>query len=89
MKQSNATTVADFVLEIKDKAQLHEALERHGFFLPSLKSSIATERYLEEVAQGITWCPKYSEIHLKPCPRPPSKDILIEKLILIINEKSL
>ena len=78
--QLNETTVENFVIEIRDKAMMHEALVRHGFFLPDINASICTEAFLEGVASKIIWCPLISEIKLKPCPHSPTKKILWKKL---------
>jgi len=49
--------------------------------LPKLKSSIVTESYITQVITNQIYCPKYSDIRLAPCPRPPDKQELI-KLVL-------
>jgi len=52
---------------------------RNGWFLPKRKSSICTEQYLKDVLMEKIWCIKYKDVKLLPCPRPPSKQLLIEK----------
>ena len=67
--EEKRVTVATFISEIRDKQNLHEALIRHGYYLPSLKSGICTEWFLMDISMGLVWCPKYDEIRLQPCPR--------------------
>jgi hypothetical protein len=67
-------------MEIRDKEMMHEALVRHGLFLPDTNASICTESFLEGVAQKKVWCPLFSEIKLKPFPRPPTKELLWKML---------
>ncbi len=74
-------TVNQFHLVINNISNLHEGLVRNGYFLPFLKSSLVTEDYLMSVAHGDTWCPQCKEIKLLPCPRPPTKESLITKLL--------
>lgn len=80
-------TVQEFSSKIADKRDLYEACLRNGWYLPSLKSSIVTESYLMGVIDGRLWCPKFSDIRLLPCTRPPSKDILLYKLLRMLELK--
>ena len=57
-------TVKDFVSEIRDKANMHEAMVRHGYYLPSISSGICTDKYLKDVSMSQVWCPKFLEIRL-------------------------
>ena len=52
--------------------EYHEACIRNGLRVPDIKSRICTLGFLQRVRQGIVWVPKYSEIKLSPCPRPPT-----------------
>ena len=38
-----------------------------------------TEQYLRDVLENKAWCPKFADIRLLPCPRPPAKGTLLEK----------
>lgn len=71
-----AANIRDFSQKIRDKKDLYEASYRNGWFLPSLKSTMVTERYILNVIDGSTYCLKLEEVRLKACPRPPSKEIL-------------
>jgi len=70
-------SVKDISRAIGNKADLYEAALRNGYFLPKFKSSIITEDYIYGVLTGNVLCPKYRDIKLLPCPRPPDKDSLI------------
>ena len=70
-------SVKDVADKIKSKADLYEAALRNGFFLPKFKSSVVTEDYIYGVLTGTVLCPKYKDIKLLPCPKPPDKETLI------------
>ena len=63
---------------ISGKHELYESTVRYGYFLPQFKSGIITEAYITEVLGGNIFCPKYSDIRMAPCPRPPDKQTLIK-----------
>ena len=42
---------------------------------------MVTEAYLKNVMIGKTWCPRYSTLKPKACPRPPYKQVLVDKLL--------
>ena len=68
----------DITKAIGNKAELYEAALRYGFYLPKFKCSIITEDYIYGVLIGNVLCPKYRDIKLLPCPRPPDKETLIK-----------
>ena len=72
-------TVDEFAKLIQNRKDLYEAVLRNGFYLPKLKSSMITEEYMRNVLMGKAFCPKYEQIKLHPCPRPPGKDVLLRK----------
>lgn len=53
---------------------------RNGFHLPALKSTAASEVYLNGVRDGKYFCPETSDILLLPYFSPPTKAVLILKL---------
>lgn len=74
---------------IRSKSDLYEACLRNGFYLPKKSSQIVNEVFLLGVLRGTCWCPKFSEIRLLPCPRPPSKETLMKKFLKMVKEKQL
>ena len=70
-------SVRDVADKIKSKADLYEAALRNGYFLPKIKCSIITEEYIYGILTGTVLCPKYKDIKLLPCPKPPDKETLI------------
>ena len=58
------------------------------WYLPRFKTSMITELYLRNVLTGKTYCPKFSDVKLRPCPRPPSKEVLLKKFLKIVAEHS-
>ena len=83
------TTVSHFSSVVKNLENLHEVLIRNGYYLPKFTSSIINEDYLMQVANGEIWCIKYKEVRLLPCPKPPSKEVLIAKLNDYLNKSNL
>ena len=79
--------VEEFAKYIQNKSDLYEACLRNDWYLPKYKSSMVTEAYLKNVMIGKTWCPRYSELKPKPCPRPPYKQILIDKFLAAAIDK--
>ena len=67
-------------LNVKTKAQLYECMQRNGFFMPSISSTLVTVKYMISVKEGEVWCPRYEYVKLRPCPRPPLKSLMIEEL---------
>ena len=63
----------------------HEALIRNGYYMPRLSSSLCTNTYMVKVRDGEIWCPRYREVRLLPCPRPPSKEVLMMKLAAVMD----
>lgn len=63
---------------MQNKAEFYETVVRYGFYLPKFKSSIITGEYIYDVLCGRVMCPKYADLKLLPCPRPPGKDVLIK-----------
>lgn len=84
-----ALTVNQFADKIKCKRDLYEALIRNGYFLPSIKSSVVSEKYLVGILEGNIYCPKIESIKLKGCPSPPSKEVLIAKLLEALKQRGI
>ena len=40
-----------------------------------------------DIAMGDVYCPKYGEINLKPCPRPPQKQVMMDMINQIIKTR--
>ena len=57
---------------------MHEILLRNGLYLPSAKGHWLTKKILLKVVAGSVWMPKFSELKVRACPRPPKKlDLMI------------
>jgi len=72
-------TVEEYSKYFRNKKDLHEHLLRCGFYLPKQKEKVCTEEWLMNVVKGQAWCPLADDIRIKLCPRPPNKDVLLEK----------
>ncbi len=78
--QTNKLTVHQVERLVANVSTLYDATVRNGWYLPKQKSSLITSEYLEAVRQGKFYCPKYGEIKMLPCPNPPPKEMLINKV---------
>ena len=87
-RKMTANKFSEYVMDIHD---LYNLAEVNSFYLPKESSSAVNELFLLNVLNEKWWCPNYSEIKLKPCPKPPQKDVLIEKLrdYAFENEKNI
>jgi hypothetical protein len=81
-------TVDEFSKIIQNRRDLYEAVLRNEWYLPRFKTSMITELYLRNVLTGKTFCPKFSDVKLRPCPRPPSKEVLLKKFLKIVADHS-
>jgi hypothetical protein len=72
-------TVDEFSRLIQNRRDLYEAVVRNGYYLPRFKTTMITEVYMRNVITGKAFCPKYEQIKLHLCPRPPGKDVLLRK----------
>ena len=68
---------SEIVIDIHD---LYNLGLRNGFYLPLESSSKVNEVMLYNVLQNLYYCPKYQDIRMKTCPKPPMKEVLIQKL---------
>ena len=76
-------TVDEFSRVVANRRDLYEACVRNGYYLPKIKSTMVTEEYMRNVISGKAFCPKFEDIKMLPCPRPPNIDVLIPKLLEI------
>lgn len=59
---------------------MYELLIRNGFFLPSFKSTVVSEAYLNGIIEGDIFCPLDSDIRVKNCFSQPTKASMLSKL---------
>ena len=78
-------SIHDAESHIQQKPDLHDSLIRNSYFIPPLKSSGCTLKYLVGVKRGEFWCPRYEHVKLRPCPMPPSKKYIFSELIRLLN----
>jgi hypothetical protein len=78
MGKISTNTLLRYIEGIDD---LYDVLTRKKFFLPKEKSSLTTEQYLISVINGQLKFKKYNELILSPCPKAPTKYILLKKLL--------
>ena len=66
-------------LKITSRAHLKEVLTRNGFYLPK-SDCFCTLEYLAAVSQAQVFTLNYEEIKRRPCPRPPTRAILMTEI---------
>ena len=71
MINTNVTFMVKAQPFFANKADLREKMERAGYYLPN--ESFADISYMSGVLDGSRWAPKYTDVKLRPCPRPPPK----------------
>ena len=81
MSSTVKMTVDEFSRYIVNKRDYYDAMVSNGYYLPKYKSSIITEEYMQDVFKGKIFCPRFADIKMLPCPRPPNKDVLIKKVL--------
>ena len=38
------------------------------------------------VKEGLVWCPKYADVKLRPCPKPPVKKLIFDEIVQILAQ---
>ena len=69
------------------KEEKYEANVRNGLYMWDYTSSINTVKSIQEVKEGYMYVPKYDEIRLKPCPKPPLKIFIIKEVLIELEKK--
>jgi len=88
MRQTGKASVEEVAAKVQTKADLCEIALLNYKRVPSLKSSATMEEYLIGVLEGMNWCPSYGLFSPRPCPRPPSKEVLWVKLQDVAKSKN-
>ena len=60
------------------KEERFEANVRNGFYMWHFNSSINTVKNIQEAKEGKLYVPRYEEVRLRPCPKPPLKSFVIK-----------
>jgi len=63
-----------------NREHLYEILQRIGYYLPDIKSQWLTKKVMLQMQEGHTYCPKYADLILRPCPQRPLKAELIHEV---------
>ena len=66
---------------------LYEMVVRNGFFVPSKKCSFVTVNYLCSVKAKVYHVPAYKDVRLRPCPSAPKKQLLVDTVIAIGQQR--
>jgi hypothetical protein len=85
-KKMTTTAFSEYVMDIHD---LYDLAVRNGFYVPTETSTAVNEVALLNILQGLYWCPKYDDMRMRPCPKLPQKQVLMEKLFAVADAKGL
>ena len=72
---------------IVSRRHLYELLVRNNHFLPKFKSGICNYDWLVAIREGLVHCPKYSEVRIRQCYDPPTKELIVKELLLVTRAK--
>lgn len=73
--KSICSQLDDYTLE-----DLYEILIRNGLALPQRGSHWLTKKLMLAMFKEEVYCPKYKELQPRPCPKPPTRSVLIEEV---------
>ena len=59
---------------------MHEILIRDGWALPQRGSHWLTKKMMLAMYRGEVFCPRYTDLKPRPCPKPPTRAILVEEV---------
>ena len=59
------------------KEEKYEANVRNGLYMWKYNCSINTVKSIQGVKEGKIYVPRYEEVKLRPCPKPPLKCFII------------
>ena len=68
---------------------VHEILIRYGLALPQRGSHWLTKKMMMAMYRGDVYCPKFAELKPRPCPKPPTRAVLVEELNKEIQKRYL
>jgi hypothetical protein len=66
---------------VGNKKEYYEALERNGFKMPAYKGQFVTSDVLIKIRNGEMYCPRYTDLVVRPCPTPPDAMTIKNELI--------
>ena len=69
------------------KEDKYEANVRNGLYMWKYNCSINTVKSIQEVKEGKMYVPRYEEVKLRPCPKPPLKCFVISEVLKELEKK--
>jgi hypothetical protein len=71
------------------KDEKYEANVRNGLYMWHFNSSINTDKNIQDAKEGKMYVPRYEEVRLRPCPKPPMKSFVIKAVLAELEKKEL
>jgi hypothetical protein len=69
------------VPQIHNMEELYEALQRYGYVMPKFTCQLVNKAYLHYVLRKKFWVPNQVDVRFRNCPKPPTSQVLVEKLL--------
>ena len=71
------------------KDEKYEANVRNGLYMWHFSSSINTVKNIQDTKEGKMYVPRYVEVRLRPCLKPPMKSFVIKAVLAELEKKEL
>ena len=72
--------------KMKSKAYMYECMMRNHWYMPSFSSTLVTVQYMLDIKDSKIWCPRYDYLKIRPCPRRPLKQYILEEVHLELDK---
>ena len=72
---------------VGSRKEYWEAMHRNQWYVPSLKVSLLTIDYMHKVREKKLWAPRYKDVRLAPCPRPPTNAAIFKAAIHVSRSR--
>jgi hypothetical protein len=69
---------------VREKKDLHNALERNNYALPDIDSRFTNGDVLIAIKEKKMYCPTYDDLKRRPCPDPPTDIYIRDTLVELI-----
>ena len=77
----SSSSLAKSATAISNMEELYEALQRYGYVMPKFTCQLVNKAYLQNVLRKKFWVPNQVDVRFRNCPKPPTSQVLVEKLL--------
>ena len=72
---------------LSSKKVYYKLMQRNGFYMPSITSSICQLPWMDKIRNGEIWIPKDEDLRVKNCPAPPKKLLILLEIDKLLEVK--